>query len=270
MQYEPQIRLACFVGVFALMALWELAAPRRALGAAKGARWFANLGLVAIDTLVVRLVFPIAAVGMAELAVGRGWGLFNVFHAPYWIAFAAAFIALDFIIYAQHVLFHYVPFLWRLHRVHHADVDLDVTSGLRFHPGEIALSMCIKLGAVALLGPPTAAVVAFEVALNATSMFNHGNVRIPAGIDRALRLALVTPDMHRVHHSVIQTETNSNFGFNLPWWDRICGTYTAQPREGHTGMTIGLAQFRDRASQRLSALLLLPLNKAENQTTSKD
>ncbi len=270
MQYEPQIRLACFLAVFALMALWELAAPRRAQTFAKGARWSANLGLAVLDTFVVRLAFPVAAVGMAELAATRGWGLFNIVHAPYWLAFAGAFAALDFIVFAQHVLFHYVPFFWRFHRVHHADVDLDVSSGLRFHPSEIALSMCIKLAAAALLGPPIAAVVAFEIALNATSLFNHSNVRIPAVLDRALRLVLVTPDMHRVHHSVINTETNSNFGFNLPWWDRFCGTYIPQPRGGHTGMTIGLSQFRDRADQRLAALLLMPLKKANSQKASMD
>ncbi|NUM53746.1 MAG: sterol desaturase family protein [Candidatus Hydrogenedentes bacterium] len=261
MQYEPQIRLACSVGVFAIMALWELAGPRRALTVRKGPRWFVNLSLVVIDTLVVRLLFPIAAVGMAELSAVRGWGALNMVHAPYWLALTASFIALDFIVYVQHVLFHYVPFFWRFHRVHHADVDFDVTTGLRFHPGEIALSMCIKLGAVALLGPPMEAVVAFEVALNATSLFNHSNVRIPLTIDRALRFVVVTPDMHRVHHSVVSAETNSNFGFNLPWWDRLCGTYTAQPRDGHTEMAIGLDQFRDRISQRLVALLWLPIIK---------
>lgn len=261
MQYEPQIRLASFATVFALMALWELAGPRRALTARKGPRWFVNLTLVVIDTLVVRLLFPIAAVGMAELVAARGWGVFNIVHAPYWLAFAASFIALDFIIYGQHVLFHYVPILWRFHRVHHADLEFDVTTGLRFHPGEIALSMCIKLAAVALLGPPTVAVVVFEVVLNATSLFSHSNVRIPLAVDRLLRLVVVTPDMHRVHHSVINAETNSNFGFSLPWWDRLCGTYTAQPRTGHDEMIIGLEQYRDSESQRLAALLWLPVEK---------
>ena len=270
MQYESQIRLGCFVGVLAVMALWELAAPRRALTTPKNRRWFVNLGLVVIDTVVVRLVFPVAAVGMAELTAAKGWGLLNVFHAPYWIAFAGAFVALDFIIYAQHVIFHYVPVFWRFHRVHHADIDLDVSSGVRFHPGEIVLSMCIKLGAIALLGPPTAAVLAFEVTLNATSLFNHSNVRIPTGVDRALRLVLVTPDMHRVHHSVIDTETNSNFGFNLPWWDRLCGTYIAQPQLGHGGMTIGLEEFRDRASQRLAGLLLLPMRNDVGRTKPEE
>lgn len=268
MQYEPALRLTCFLGVFTLMTAWELAAPRRGVRAFRGPRWFANFGLAAIDTIAVRLVFPTAAVGMAELARMRGWGLLNAFHAPFWPGFLIAFVALDFIVYAQHVLFHHVPFFWRFHRVHHSDIDLDVSSGVRFHPGEILLSMGIKLGAVALLGPPPLAVLAFEIALNATSMFNHSNVRIPTAIDRALRLIVVTPDMHRVHHSVVNTELNTNFGFNLPWWDRIFDTYLAQPHDGHEAMTIGLEQFRSRVEQRLVAILLLPAYRIQRQSKS--
>jgi sterol desaturase/sphingolipid hydroxylase (fatty acid hydroxylase superfamily) len=240
------------------MALWELFAPRRSLAMGRGVRWLSNLGLVVIDTLLLRVTFPIVAVGMAMFAEQWGWGFFNRVDVPYWAAALLSFIALDFVIYLQHVMFHAVPIFWRLHMVHHADLDFDVTTGLRFHPIEILLSMGIKLAAIIVLGPPAIAVLLFEVILNATSMFNHSNVRIPSPIDRMLRWLVVTPDMHRVHHSIAVNESNSNFGFNLPWWDRICGTYTAQPAEGHEGMTIGLAQFRDASIQRLHRLLLLP------------
>jgi sterol desaturase/sphingolipid hydroxylase (fatty acid hydroxylase superfamily) len=197
-------------------------------------------------------------VGVAWLAVDRGWGLLNNIGLPFWLSFIGSVVALDLVVYLQHVLFHAVPGFWRLHMVHHADLDFDVTTGNRFHPIEILLSMLVKASAVVVLGPPVAAVLAFEVLLNATSMFNHGNVRIPTGLDRALRLLVVTPDMHRVHHSVVPIETNSNFGFNLPWWDRILGTYRAQPRAGHLGMTIGVRQFRDPQRLTLGRLLALP------------
>ncbi|MCK9994495.1 MAG: hypothetical protein Dbin4_03015 [Alphaproteobacteria bacterium] len=222
--YEPAIRLSAFAGIFAAMALWEMLAPRRpqAIGCLR--RWPGNLGIVAFNTLLVRLVFPTAAVGVALLAQAQGWGLFHLFTAPAWLAITAPVIFLDLAIYFQHVLFHAVPALWRLHRMHHADLEFDVTTGARFHPIEILLSMAIKLGVVAALGAPAVAVLIFEVLLNATSMFNHGNVRLPEQLDGLLRWLVVTPDMHRVHHSVVPRETNSNFGFNAPWWDRLFGT----------------------------------------------
>jgi len=259
LNHEPAVRLSAFLGIFAVMALWELVGPRRRLTTSKGARWFANLGITVVNTVVVRLIFPAAAVGMAVVAADRGWGVLNQVSAPVAITIVGAVLFLDLAIYLQHVMFHAVPMLWRLHMVHHADLDIDVTTGLRFHPVEIVLSMLIKLAVVLFLGPPVVAVMIFEVLLNATAMFNHGNIRLPAALDRVLRLIVVTPDMHRVHHSVELDETNSNFGFNLPWWDRLCGTYRAQPRAGHTGMTIGLSDYRDvRQVTRLPGMLMLP------------
>ncbi len=253
------IRLGFFLGVFAMIALWEIAAPRRASALGRALRWTANLGLVVLNTILLRLLFPAAAVGMALFAQARGWGVFNAVDVPYWLAVVVCVIALDFFIWLQHVMFHAIPALWRLHRVHHADLEFDVTTGLRFHPLEILLSMLIKFAVIALLGPPVFAVIAFEVLLNATSMFNHGNLRLPAAFDRVLRLLVVTPDMHRVHHSVEEDETNSNFGFNLPWWDRLFGTYQAQPRAGHEGMTIGIATFREPGQcDRLWWMLKMP------------
>lgn len=259
---EPTLRLAVFLGVLIAMAIWEVAAPRRRREIPRLIRWSNNLGLVVIDTLLVRLTFPVVAVGLAVMAEARGWGLFNVFDVPAWLAFILSILALDLAIYLQHVMFHAVPALWRLHRVHHADLEFDVSTGLRFHPVEILLSMGIKLAAVAVLGPPAVAVLVFEVILNATAMFNHSNIRIPAALDRMLRLVVVTPDMHRVHHSVIPAETNSNFGFNLPWWDRLLGTYRAQPQAGHEGMTIGIKQFRTPRDLWLDRMLLQPLRGA--------
>jgi len=256
--HEPLIRLAAFTGILAAMALWEWLSPRRNQEIGRTRRWPSNLGIVALDTVLVRLVYPAAAVGTALLAEARGWGLFQALEAPAWLAIAASVILLDLAIYLQHVLFHAVPVLWRLHRMHHADLEFDVTTGLRFHPIEILLSMGIKLGVVAALGTPAVAVLIFEVLLNATSMFNHGNVRLPARIDRALRWIVVTPEMHRVHHSVVPRETNSNFGFNLPWWDRLFGTYRAQPAAGHERMTIGIAQFREPSELRLDRMLIQP------------
>lgn len=257
--HEATIRLSCFVGVFAIMALWELFSPRRALTVPKPARWTANLGIVVINTVLLRLLFPAAAVGMALLVKELGWGLFNVIAASYWLAVIIGVVALDFFIWLQHVMFHAVPALWRLHRMHHADLDFDVTTGLRFHPVEIVLSMLIKFAVIALLGPPLLAVIIFEILLNATAMFSHGNVCLPRTIDRVLRLFVVTPDMHRVHHSIEDDETNSNFGFNLPWWDRLLGTYRDQPRDGHDAMTIGITTFRDPAQcDRLPAMLRMP------------
>jgi sterol desaturase/sphingolipid hydroxylase (fatty acid hydroxylase superfamily) len=257
--YESLVRLGSFAGVLLLMAIWELLAPRRRLTVGRPARWASNLGLVALDTLAVRMLIPLGAMGVALLAHERGWGLFNNIALPEWPAAALSVVLLDLAIYLQHVLFHAVPLLWRLHMVHHADLDFDVTTGVRFHVLEILLSMLIKMAVVILLGAPVMGVLVFEVLLNATSMFGHGNVRLPAWLDRVLRLFVVTPEMHRVHHSVHVRETNSNFGFNLPWWDFLFGTYKDQPADGHEGMTVGLEQFRDaRRADRLHWMLLLP------------
>ena len=256
---EPLIRLGIFFGVLVAMAAWEHLAPRRRQEVPRLVRWPNNLGIVVVDTLLVRLIFPTAAVGLALVAEAQGWGLFNALAAPWWVAVIGSLIVLDLAIYLQHVLFHAVPALWRLHRVHHADLEFDVTTGLRFHPVEILLSMGIKLAVVVALGPPAVAVLIFEVVLNATAMFNHGNVRLPAYVDRVLRWVVVTPDMHRVHHSVRPDETNSNFGFNLPWWDRLLGTYRAQPADGHEGMTIGIEQFRQARELWLDRMLIQPL-----------
>jgi sterol desaturase/sphingolipid hydroxylase (fatty acid hydroxylase superfamily) len=256
--YEPYIRLAAFGGVFVAMAVWELLGPRRKQVIGRTWRWPNNLGVVAVDTLLVRILFPTAAVGFALLAEARGFGLFHMVALPAWIGVVASVLILDLAIYLQHVLFHAVPALWRLHRMHHADLEFDVTTGLRFHPIEILLSMLIKFAVIAALGAPAVAVLIFEVLLNATSMFNHSNVRIPFGIDRVLRWLVVTPDMHRVHHSILARETNSNFGFNLPWWDRLFGTYRAQPKAGHEAMTIGIEQFRDPRELGLDRMLIQP------------
>jgi sterol desaturase/sphingolipid hydroxylase (fatty acid hydroxylase superfamily) len=256
--HEPLIRLSVFAGIFAAMAAWEALAPRREHKLPRGTRWPGNVGIVVLDTVLVRLLVPTTAVGLALVAEARGWGLFHALGLPTWAGVPLSVVALDLAIYLQHVLFHAVPALWRLHRVHHADLDIDVTTGARFHPIEVLLSMGIKLGVVAALGAPTAAVLLFEVLLNATSMFNHSNVRMPIWLDRMLRWVIVTPDMHRVHHSIATRETNSNFGFNLPWWDRVFGTYRDQPAAGHEGMIVGVEQFRDPAEQRLDHMLTQP------------
>ena len=255
---EPAIRLGFFLGIFALMVLWEFLAPRRTPAMSRWLRWPSNLAIVALNTLLLRLVFPAAAVGLALIGEQRDWGLLNNLGAPTWVAIALSVLLLDLAIYGQHVMFHAVPALWRLHRMHHADLDFDVTTGARFHPIEILLSLGIKLAVVAALGAPALGVLIFEVILNATSMFNHGNVRMAPRLDRVLRCFVVTPDMHRVHHSVIPRETNSNFGFSLPWWDRLLGTYRAQPAAGHQGMTIGIEQFRAPRDQRLDRMLAQP------------
>jgi sterol desaturase/sphingolipid hydroxylase (fatty acid hydroxylase superfamily) len=257
-RHEAAIRVGFFAGIIAAVALGELVSPRRRLITSKVSRWIANMGIVVIDTVVVRLIFPGAAVGTALWVSERGWGLFNVMAMPYWAALVLSVVILDFVIYLQHVMFHAVPALWRLHMMHHADMDFDVTTGNRFHPIEIVLSMFVKSAAIAVIGAPALGVITFEVLLNGTSMFNHGNLKLPLALDRVLRLFVVTPDMHRVHHSVIPTETNSNFGFNMPWSDRLMGTYRARPRAGHPGMTIGLNQFRDPARLTLPRLLIQP------------
>ena len=256
---EAAIRLGVFLGVFTLMAIWELLAPRRPLTQSKPVRWLNNITLVVLNTIVVRIVFPTAAVGVAAYTAEQQWGLFNQFDIPAWMAIVVSVVLLDGVIYLQHVMFHAVPVFWRLHRVHHADMDFDITTGSRFHTIEILLSMLIKFAAIILLGPPLVAVVIFEVLLNATAMFNHSNIRIPLALDRLIRLLIVTPDMHRVHHSHYPHETNSNFGFNLSLWDRLFGTYRAQPDDGHDDMVIGIDTFRDSAQcSHLHRLLLMP------------
>ncbi|MCK8515525.1 sterol desaturase family protein [Methylonatrum kenyense] len=256
--HEPLIRGGAFAFVLLAMALWEVVARRRSQRIHRRQRWPSNLAIVVLDTLAVRLFFPLAAVGAALVAAEQCWGLFNLVSVPIWLAVVVSVVMLDVAIYFQHRLFHAVPWLWRLHRMHHADLEFDVTTGLRFHPLEILISMGIKLAVVTLLGAPALAVLIFEVLLNATSMFNHGNVRLPARLDRWLRLAVVTPDMHRVHHSIVRLETDSNFGFNLPWWDRLFGTYRDQPAAGHLGMTIGIEDFREAHDLRLDRMLLQP------------
>jgi sterol desaturase/sphingolipid hydroxylase (fatty acid hydroxylase superfamily) len=255
---EPLVRLGVFCGVFAAVALWEALTPRRRREFARRDRWPHNLGLLVLDVGVLRLAALGAAMAVAIAGEGHGWGLVNAFGTPVWIAIPLAVVLLDLAIYFQHVTFHAVPALWRLHRGHHTDLDFDVTTGTRFHPIEILISTLIKMAAVAAIGAPAVAVLVFEVLLNATAMFNHANGRLPVAVDRWVRLVVVTPDMHRVHHSIAYNETNSNFGFNLPWWDRLFGTYRAQPAAGHEAMTIGVDAFRSRADLRLDRLLVQP------------
>jgi len=255
---EPLLRLGCFVAVLAAMALWEALAPRRPLSSGRRVRWPSNLGAAFLGTLLVRIVFPASAVGWALLGEQRGWGILRAVDLPEWARIVLSVVLLDLAIYFQHVLFHAVPALWRLHRMHHADLDFDVTTGIRFHPFEIVLSMGIKWLAIASLGTPASSVLIFEIVLNATSLFNHGNVRLPRRLDRVLRWGVVTPDMHRVHHSVQPQETNSNFGFNAPWWDRLFGTYRDQPAAGHAAMTIGIERYRAPRDLWLDRMLRMP------------
>ena len=258
---EPLIRLGIFLGVFALMALWEWLAAKRARPVSRLRRWPNNIGIAFLDTVVTRIVAPTGAFGFAIFADARGWGLFHVLVLPTWLKLLVSLLLLDLAIYLQHRLFHYMPLLWRLHRMHHADLDVDVTTGARFHPVEILLSLGIKFLVIVIVGPPQIAVLVFEVGLNASSMFNHSNVRIRASVERWLRWLVVTPDMHRVHHSILRNETDSNFGFNFPWWDRLFKTYRAQPQAGHEGMTLGIEQFRDPKELQLHRMLLQPLRK---------
>ena len=255
---DSLIRLGAYLLVFGLFAAWEAFAPRRRPSLPRAARWPHNLGLLIVDALALRLLAPGAVVAVAIAGEAHGWGLFNAVTTPTWVAVPLAVVLLDLAIYVQHVLFHAVPTLWRLHRVHHADLEFDVTTGTRFHPLEILISVAIKCAAVAAIGAPPVAVLAFEVLLNATSVFNHANARLPLRLDAFLRWFVVTPDMHRVHHSIVYNESASNFGFNLPWWDRLLGTYRAQPAAGHEGMTIGVDAFRSPADLRLDRLLAQP------------
>ena len=258
-QNESTIRLSVFIGMLVIMGLWEWFAPRRAPKVSKLLRWSNNLGLVFLNSFILRLIFPAAAVGVAIYTTEQGWGLLNVIGINPLLELILAVVILDLIIYLQHVLVHAVPALWRLHRVHHADIDYDVTTGVRFHPIEILFSMLIKFAAIAALGPSVVAVIMFELLLNGMAMFNHGNVGLPSWLDKLLRLFIVTPDMHRVHHSIEDDETNSNFGFNLSWWDRLFGTYREQPRAGHKDMTIGIRHFNTPGqSSWIHGILLMP------------
>ncbi len=261
MDAEVLVRLSTFAGLFAVFAVWELLAPRRTQHHSRSVRWLNNLAIMVLNGLIVRLGIPLAAVGTAIVAQDQNLGLLNLVSLPAWFAMIVAILALDLILYLQHLVFHHVDFLWRLHRMHHADLEVDVTTGLRFHPIEIVLSMAIKMAAVLVLGAPVVAVIAFEVLLNASSLFNHANIRIPEKVDRIMRYFIVTPDMHRVHHSVVRQETNSNFGFNVPWWDYLFGTYRASPQAGHLGMKVGIEYFRTQRDLWLDHLLLQPFRK---------
>jgi sterol desaturase/sphingolipid hydroxylase (fatty acid hydroxylase superfamily) len=255
---ETVVRLIFFVAVFSLMATWEVAAPQRKRSSSRRLRWSNNLAIVIINTVLLRVLIPIAAVELALLTQTRGWGLFNFVTVPAPLVFIFSIMLLDLAIYLQHFIFHVVPVFWRLHRMHHADLDFDVTTGIRFHPLEILLSMGLKLAVVAVLGPSAIAVLIFEILLNGTAMFNHSNIRMPPRLDGFLRWFIVTPDMHRVHHSVLPDETNSNFGVNLPWWDRLFGTYTEQPADGHLDMTIGIEEYRTSRDLYIDRLLTQP------------
>ena len=261
MDVEVLVRLSTFAGLFAVFAVWELLAPRRTQYYSRSVRWLNNLAIMVLNGLIVRLGIPLAAVGMAIVAQDQNLGLLNQVTLPAWFAMVVAILALDLILYLQHLVFHHVDFLWRLHRMHHADLEVDVTTGLRFHPIEIVLSMAIKMAAVLVLGAPVVAVIAFEVLLNASSLFNHANIRIPDKADRIMRYFIVTPDMHRVHHSVVRQETDSNFGFNVPWWDYLFGTYRASPQAGHIGMKVGIEYFRTARDLWLDHLLVQPFRK---------
>jgi sterol desaturase/sphingolipid hydroxylase (fatty acid hydroxylase superfamily) len=259
LQREAMVRLVFFTFVFVSMLAWELLAPRRNLSVSKPLRWLNNLGLFALNSVVLRLLFPAAAVGIALAVAEMGWGLFNLLALPFWLEVIAAVLLLDLAIYLQHILMHRVSLLWRLHRVHHADLDIDLTTGSRFHTIEIIVSMLIKGVVILLLGPALIAVLVFEVLLNGMAIFNHANVSLPSAVERVVRYLFVTPDMHRVHHSTVKRETNSNYGFNLSVWDRIFSTYIDQPEKGHDKMTIGIAEFRDaKQVDQLPGMLALP------------
>lgn len=263
MEHEALIRLGIFLGLFALLAVIEALAPRRQRKLPRQTRWITNWAIVIIDTVMLRalaLALPLLAVGAAIDAEAQGWGLMNQIDAPMWIMVVATVLIFDLAIWAQHLVTHKIPILWRIHRVHHADTEIDVTTAIRFHPVEIALSMLLKIGLVYLLGPPAIGIIIFEIVLNGTAMFNHANIRLPLPIDRVVRAVLVTPDMHRVHHSVDRNEHDSNYGFALSIWDRIFGTYIPQPKEGHEDMTIGL-EWQDERPSRLGWALILPFRR---------
>ncbi|MEP3891115.1 MAG: sterol desaturase family protein [Hellea sp.] len=261
--HEANIRLGVFISILLIMMSAEALFPRKARVMRRTRRWTSNLLLIIIDGFFVRLLFPIVAVGIAALSLQKGWGLFNIIDLPIWLEITLAIILLDVLIYWQHVAFHHIPFLWALHKVHHADRDIDVTTGSRFHPLEIGLSMVYKMALVALLGAPVLAVIIFEIILNVCAMFNHSNVKLPLKFDRLLRRLIVTPDMHRVHHSIISSETNSNFGFSLSLWDHLFGSYTAQPAKGHDDMVIGLQEHQTPGPASLSWSLALPFKSVK-------
>ena len=260
---EQILRLAIFLGVLGILMTAEFLWPRRRQTIERKKRWPQHLALVTLDLILARLVFPLSLAGFCIVVKQNDWGIFNMLDISFWPSFILSILALDLIIYTQHVIFHKLPFLWRLHRVHHTDTEFDVTTALRFHPAEILLSMIVKFAVLIILGAPPEAALAFEIILNATAMFNHGNISIPMSIDRWLRHIIVTPDMHRVHHSVSQSETNSNYGFSLSLWDRIFNTYLAQPEKGHEGMTVGLDIFRKTEDMRIDNLLLQPFKKED-------
>ncbi len=265
LENELALRIFFFVGILAAVAIWEALSPKRVRLISRGIRWTHNLSLVILSSLSMRLVIPFTAVGAAAFSSEQQFGLLHYLDVPFVMAVVMSLLMLDFLIYLQHVIFHHVPIFWRLHKIHHIDQEIDVTTGVRFHPVEMILSALIKCAAVLLLGVPILAVVIFEILLNATAMFNHGNINLPKSVDRLLRLFIVTPDMHRVHHSVIPSETNSNFGFNLPWWDRIFGTYRAQPSLGHEKMDIGVKDYPSVYETGLMPLLVIPFMKDKKQ-----
>ncbi len=270
LQSEATIRLSSFISLLLIFALWEALNPRKMRALGRTERWFTNITLSVLNSLVLRFLFPVLAVECALVAEDKGWGLLNLLSLPFWVEFIAALLLLDLAIYAQHVLTHHWRPLWRLHKVHHADRDVDVTTAIRFHPIEIAFSMALKILLVLIIGPAAAAVIVFEIVLNGTAMFNHANIRLPTSVDRILRTVLVTPDMHRVHHSVLEAETNSNYGFNLSLWDRLFGTYRPQPSAGHDGMTIGLAPYQGAQPANFVWSLALPFQNDKVPDGSDD
>jgi len=255
---ETAIRLGSFLGLLLIMGVAETVRPRRPLTAPKGRRWLSNLSVLALSTLLIRVLVPFLPTGVALYAAENGIGLLNTVTLPRWAAIVTAVLLLDMAIYWQHAAFHRIPVLWRIHRMHHADTDIDASTGIRFHPIEFLLSMGLKLVVILALGPPVTGVIAFEVLLNGCAVFNHANVRLPVSLDRWLRLLVVTPDQHRVHHSTSPREFNMNYGFNLPWWDRLFGTYKPQPDQGHEGMKIGLNIYRDPEFLSLRRMLAIP------------
>ncbi len=260
-EHEAELRLSAFAALLLLLACAERAWPARG-DARPAGRQFANLGLVLIDTALLRIAFPVLAVAFAVAVHTRGGGLFGALGWAPWIEIVIAVLLFDLAIYWQHRLLHVLPWLWPMHRVHHSDVAFDVTTGVRFHPLEIALSMGVKLALVAALGPHPAAVVLSELLLAAASLFTHTDIALPARLDRALRRVIVTPSMHRIHHSTIPAETNSNYGFNLSLWDRLFGSYRARSKRPQLQMPIGLSQWRDPSRLGLAALLLQPFRRA--------
>jgi sterol desaturase/sphingolipid hydroxylase (fatty acid hydroxylase superfamily) len=267
---EATLRLGIFFGAFAVLALWEGLAPRREGGVAARPRRVANLSLVALNTALARIALPAGAVGVALIGESRGLGLLRNVEVPGVLALVVGVVVLDLAIYFQHRLFHALPLLWRFHRIHHADRAFDLTTGFRFHPIEIAISLAIKVAVLLAFGVSAGAVLVFEVLLSTTALFNHANVAMPRTLDAWLRWIVVTPDMHRVHHSVVVRETNSNFGFNLPWWDRLFGTYRAQPEAGHSGVTIGLPTLQAERPHELRWALAAPFWRGQSESPLRD